>query len=85
MAPTIMNTVPLGILPESIIYGLPFLDGGVILGMTEDDVELDEGNAEEDEETADVIMLVELAVVAVEAVVNFGKPLLLMVINVIFS
>lgn len=55
-----------------------------MLGMTEDDVELDEGNAEEDEETADVIMLVELAVVAVEAVVNFGKPLLLMVINVIF-
>lgn len=80
MAPTIINTVPLGILLESRIYGLPFLEGGVIFGMMDDDVEFDERNEGEEEETA---VVVEEAAVDDVAVVNFGSPLLEIVIFVI--
>ena len=86
MPPTIMKTVPLGISPESKIEGLPFLEGGVILGIIEEDVELDKSGKEDEEETTDVIVLLELAVVVEEVeVVNFGRPLLEMVITVILA
>lgn len=80
-----------------MIYGFPFLEGGVILERIEDDVEVDESEAEELEEATDVIELTEVAVVEVPAatevavvveaadVVNFGKPLLTAVMMAIFA
>lgn len=65
---------------------ITILEGGVILGIIEEDVELDKSGKEDEEEATDVIVLLELAVVVEEVeVVNFGRPLLAMVITVILA